>query len=91
MLKKSGYNMNWRQALVLVYGGLRGAVGLTLALIVSHEKKIDQHVRDLILFHTAMIACATLLINGTTTGFVLEILKMIQTSTWKEITLIRIA
>ena len=31
-LKRSGYGINWRIALVLLWGGLRGAVGLALAL-----------------------------------------------------------
>lgn len=32
---RHGYGTNWQQLVVLTYAGLRGAVGLTLALIVQ--------------------------------------------------------
>ena len=32
---RHGYGTDWRQLVVLTYAGLRGAVGLTLALIVQ--------------------------------------------------------
>ena len=32
ILKRTGYGINWRTALVMLWGGLRGAVGLALAL-----------------------------------------------------------
>lgn len=75
----------------MVYGGLRGAVGLALALIVKDELRDDGKVWQLVVFHTAMIAILTLFINGTTTGFLLRGLRMLESSTWKELTLIRIA
>jgi NhaP-type Na+/H+ or K+/H+ antiporter len=34
-LKVMGYGLGWRVAIVPSYGGLRGAVGLSLALIIS--------------------------------------------------------
>ena len=30
-----GYSINWRQVTVITWGGLRGAVGLSLALVVA--------------------------------------------------------
>ena len=37
LLKRLG-NTDWRVALVLIWGGLRGSVGLALALIVFHNQ-----------------------------------------------------
>ncbi len=37
-----GYGLSWREVFVLTYGGLRGAVGIAFALIVSN----DPHYRD---------------------------------------------
>jgi len=53
----------------MAYGGLRGAVGLTLALIVFHEEELNDRLKELVLFHTAGIATLTLMVNGTTTGY----------------------
>ena len=75
LLKITGYGMSFKEILVLSYGGLRGAVGLALALLVSQGDDIkDPKVKDLILFHTAGIATLTILINGNTTAFVIKTL-----------------
>ncbi len=34
LLSKIGYPISWKQSLVITWGGLRGAVGLSLALVV---------------------------------------------------------
>ena len=36
-LKEWGYGLTWKEVYVLSYGGLRGAVGVSFALIVAHE------------------------------------------------------
>lgn len=40
-LKRMGYGMTWKQAVVLTWAGLRGAVGLSLALFVQLDTKIE--------------------------------------------------
>ena len=74
-LKRMGYwqleedSVSKREALVLVYGGLRGAVGLALALIVEDDALLDNNrTRQLVMLYMAGIAMLTLLINGTTSG-----------------------
>ena len=66
------------------YSGLRGAVGLSLALIVANSEAEDAHlspyVRDIILLHVAGVAFLTLLINATTTGHVVRFLGLSGTS-----------
>jgi len=60
------------------YAGLRGAVGLALALIVKASDKIETHTKDIILHHVGFIAIYTLLINATTTGWVVKKLKLVE-------------
>jgi hypothetical protein len=75
-LARGPYGINWRQAVLLSYGGLRGAVSLTLALVVSQEEGIPEETRALILFFTAGIVLLTILINGSTCKLVLQKLKL---------------
>ena len=66
------------------YSGLRGAVGLSLALIIANSTAESDHlslyVRDIILLHVAGVALLTLLINATTTGHVVRFLGLSGTS-----------
>jgi len=70
-LAKMGYGFNWPMGIVLVWGGLRGAVGLALALMLDLDDEVPDAISDQILFHVAGIVVLTLLINGSTTGTVL--------------------
>ena len=36
-LRRTGYSTSWEQALFMVWGGLRGAVGLALALFAKQD------------------------------------------------------
>jgi NhaP-type Na+/H+ or K+/H+ antiporter len=76
LLKISGYGITFKQIIVLTYGGLRGAVGLALALIVTGHHDMPMRVKDMVLFHTAGIATLTILINGTTTGYLVKKFKL---------------
>ena len=58
------------------YSGLRGAVGLTLALIVKFNDKINDPIKTQIMFFSAGIVLLTLFINAPTTGFVVKKLQL---------------
>jgi NhaP-type Na+/H+ or K+/H+ antiporter len=67
--------------LICWWGGLRGAVGLALAMIIQGmtEKSSNYQLRligDRILFHTSIIAAMTLVINGSTTAYLLKYLRL---------------
>ncbi|MCG8614336.1 MAG: cation:proton antiporter, partial [Pseudomonadales bacterium] len=72
VLQRSGVGITREKALVLIWGGLRGAVALALALSVAHSDLIPQETRDQILFLCAGIVVLTIVINGTTMGRLLE-------------------
>lgn len=61
-MKNLGYGLSAKDRLVLLWGGLRGALALTLGLIIELDRSIDQDIRDRVLFHAAGIAALTLLV-----------------------------
>jgi len=75
-MKRSGYGLDKKEAVVLWYGALRGAVALALALIVSSTESLPAGIRDQFLFYTAGLVVLTLLINATTAKLVIDRLKL---------------
>lgn len=98
VLSSGTYSFSVNQAMAVVYGGLRGAVGLTLALIVNEQldeqkilladsnPKLSENAKKLgdeILFYVAIVAFLTLLVNGTTMEVTLYIIYIpTSTSYW---------
>lgn len=75
-MRKMGYGFELNTGIVLMWGGLRGAVGLALALIVDLDEGIAQSIKDRVLFHVAGVVLLTIAINGSTTGLLLRRLGM---------------
>ncbi|XP_035704724.1 sodium/hydrogen exchanger 8 isoform X2 [Folsomia candida] len=78
ILHKFGYGFDWKTLSVVSWGGLRGAVGLCLALEVYEEPHlctIDK-LGPKVLFQTAGIVILTLLLNATTTKKLMQVLNM---------------
>ena len=46
LLKTLGHKLEWRDSLVATWGGLRGAVGLALAMIVYYDGSICSNIGD---------------------------------------------
>eukprot|EP00656_Telonema_subtile_P015342 TRINITY_DN18018_c0_g1_i1.p1 TRINITY_DN18018_c0_g1~~TRINITY_DN18018_c0_g1_i1.p1 ORF type:complete len:856 (+),score=202.22 TRINITY_DN18018_c0_g1_i1:1-2568(+) len=72
LLKRTGYSFDAGKAAVATWGGLRGAVGLAMAIMVLHDHNIDKTTRTTIFDYTAMLVLFTLCINGTSTGALLR-------------------
>ena len=72
LLKRIGIGINFEKATVLVWGGLRGAVSLALALTVAQNELIPKEIGDQVLFLCAGIVVLTILINGSSMGWVLK-------------------
>ncbi|XP_048585520.1 sodium/hydrogen exchanger 10 isoform X2 [Nematostella vectensis] len=73
ILMHIGYGFTWQTAVVVCWGGLRGAVGLALALQVYIDHEAVGHK---ILVHTAGICILTLCVNATTMKKLLEKMGM---------------
>ena len=66
VMKRLGYGLTRRESVILTWGGLRGALAMILALMVSYTPAIPEDIRSQVLFFTAGIVTLTLCINATT-------------------------
>lgn len=66
VMKRLGYGLTRRESVILTWGGLRGALAMILALMVSYTPAIPEDIRSQALFFTAGIVTLTLCINATT-------------------------
>jgi NhaP-type Na+/H+ or K+/H+ antiporter/CRP-like cAMP-binding protein len=74
-LRGSGYGLTMAKALLIVWGGLRGAVSLCLALFVVLDpilSKTRPRMVDLIFFHVSGIVMLTMCINAVTMGWLVH-------------------
>lgn len=63
-LRRWGYGLTFKEGCLLIFGGLRGAVGLSMGLMAEHNPYVSKQLANVILFHTSGIVILTLLING---------------------------
>jgi NhaP-type Na+/H+ or K+/H+ antiporter len=84
ILMRMGYGMTFKEVVLCSYAGLRGAVGMSLALMVAASDKIPRYIQDVILLHVAGVALLTLLINATTTGPLVKYLGLSKYSDLKK-------
>ncbi|KAK3275350.1 Son of sevenless 1, variant 3 [Cymbomonas tetramitiformis] len=75
-LQRIGYSLDYANASIMAWGGLRGAVGLALGMIVYEEPAFSSRDQMLVIFHVGGIVILTLLINGSTTGTLLHYLGL---------------
>ena len=76
VLSRIGIGMTKEKSIVLVWGGLRGAVSMALALIVASNESLPQSIRDQILFLTAGIVVLSIVVNGSTMAKVMALLGL---------------
>jgi NhaP-type Na+/H+ or K+/H+ antiporter len=88
-MKRSGYGLPKKDAIIVWYGALRGAIGLALALIVAgvDDEHISREIKDQFLFFTAGIVTLTLLINASTIKYLIEYLGLTKVSSAKALML----
>lgn len=78
IIKHCGYGLSKRESIILGWGGLRGALGMSLALMVHYTTSIPEDIRDSILLFTAGVVTLTLCINATTSKWLLNKLKLVK-------------
>jgi NhaP-type Na+/H+ or K+/H+ antiporter len=76
LLKRIGIGLTREKAVVLVWGGLRGAVSLALALIIAQDTVLPGELGDQILFLTAGIVVLTIVVNASSMTVVLRYLGL---------------
>ena len=76
LMKCSGVHLSWKDCVILTWSGLRGSMSLILVLIVSLDTEIETITRHRFLFHISMIVLLTLIINGTSSKYLVKILGL---------------
>jgi len=84
ILNLIGPRISWREYLVIVWSGLRGAVGLVLAIRVDIDLKHNETIGSHFMFHIGGMALLTILINGTLAGPLLRKLGLTDTPVVEE-------
>ncbi len=85
IMRRNGYGINKRESMILTWGALRGALALTLALMVSYTESIPEDVRRQVLLLTAGIVTMTLVINATTIKWLLNKLGLLEQSASRQL------
>eukprot|EP00227_Mantoniella_beaufortii_P003899 CAMPEP_0197607832 /NCGR_PEP_ID=MMETSP1326-20131121/47889_1 /TAXON_ID=1155430 /ORGANISM="Genus nov. species nov., Strain RCC2288" /LENGTH=858 /DNA_ID=CAMNT_0043175941 /DNA_START=220 /DNA_END=2796 /DNA_ORIENTATION=+ len=76
-LRNMGSGLTWQEAVFMAWGGLRGAVGLAMAIAVAHTPQFHGADGERFLFHVGGMALLTLVINGTTGAALLKRLGLL--------------
>nr|AVA17742.1 SOS1-like protein 1 [Populus szechuanica] len=87
-LQYFGYGLDWKEATIVIWSGLRGAVALSLSLSVKRTSDssiyLSSDTGTLFVFFTGGIVFLTLIVNGSTTQFILHLLDMDKLSATKK-------
>ena len=76
LINDSGcYKLGWRDVIVLSYGGVRGSLGLALALIIYRDSDYNERFRVLVLFYIAVMIVISVIFNGLTIGWVMKLIN----------------
>ncbi|KAJ4960786.1 hypothetical protein NE237_020696 [Protea cynaroides] len=88
LLRYFGYGLDWKEAIILTWSGLRGAVALSLSLSVKRSSDnsffLHKSTGFQFVFFTGGIVFLTLVINGSTTQFILHHLDLDKLSAAKK-------
>jgi NhaP-type Na+/H+ or K+/H+ antiporter len=84
VLKRTGYGIDWSSYIIMSWGGLRGAVGLALALALdeaagdSEDAALSSRDGALAVLHTGIVVILTLVLNATTIRWLLQRLGIVK-------------
>jgi len=75
-LNLAGTKLEFREGIVIVWSGLRGAIGLAMAIIVDMEPEISRITGSRVMFLVGGLAGLTTVVNATTSGPLLAYLGL---------------
>ncbi|MBV8189030.1 MAG: cation:proton antiporter [Alphaproteobacteria bacterium] len=68
--------VNTRYKVILVWGGLRGAVTIVLAMVAAGDSRLPDTVREFVALSATLFVLLTLFLNATTLGLVIHLLRL---------------
>jgi len=78
ILRNTGYSITYERAIVLVWGGLRGAIALAMAVMVESDEGFNKTDRSDVFLYVSSTVVITLFINAILTGPLLSFFGMDQ-------------
>merc|ERR1719217_1129968 len=84
IMNVAGHPLDYKEAIVMVWSGLRGAVGLAMAIIVDREPQVPTQMGSRVMFHIGGLAALTTIINATTSAPLLRFLDLTRTTEMKQ-------
>lgn len=66
--------MSWSEVIVITFAGLKGAIGIALAMHVYNNHNYGKVVSSLILLHVTTNSLLTLILHGVGTNFIVKML-----------------
>ena len=84
ILNRIGYKIDLKSALIMSWGGLRGAIALSLAMLVVLDNRFDERFKDLCLLYVLVIIVMTVILNGLTIKFLMQLTGFLKKDKTKE-------
>lgn len=67
-----GYKVTWKEYILMGWSGLRGAIGLAIALLVSLNTEYSKWFREITILYIGGVIIFTVLIQGMTLKFIIK-------------------
>lgn len=83
-LNKVGYKISNVSAIILTYGGLRGAIALSLGMLVAVDERLNMNLRHICLFYVVTTIVFTVCVNGLTIKNVMKMTNFLKKDPIKE-------
>lgn len=83
-LNKTGWEISNKDIVILTYGGLRGAIALSLALMVAIDENYSIRFREIVIFYVTSMITLTVILNGLSIKYIIKKMKFIPENLVKE-------
>jgi NhaP-type Na+/H+ or K+/H+ antiporter len=75
-LRRLGEGLNWKEIILLTVAGLKGAIGIALAMQIFKSKDFSEVASYLVMIHVTANSLLTLIIHGLSAGLMVKILGL---------------
>jgi NhaP-type Na+/H+ or K+/H+ antiporter len=79
LMNLCGQTVTVQECIVCTWAGLRGSVGLVLAIVMDLEPRVSKEIGSKVLFHVGGIAMMTIILNATTCAPLLRYMGLTKT------------
>ncbi|CUV06447.1 unnamed protein product [Cryptosporidium hominis] len=90
LLNKVGSDLSFKEAVILIYGGLRGGVSMALAMVFEGDTSVPGSTRSQVAFYVAGAVSLSLLVNGTTVETLYKKLKIYTVQNFRRAFLLKV-